>query len=159
MEIIILLMILALGLVGLLLFKAGISEILTIKRVQPELKVANGVVLKVEKKSSNESISRRSRTMRRSVQIYPVIEFTREDGTKTQFRSEIGEIREEGSPGGSYSAGQSVEVLYHPSNAVKPRLNSFSGLYTVGLALSVGGLVFVGASLTMVVVFGDKLLS
>jgi hypothetical protein len=159
MKIIVVLMILGFLLVGLLLLKAGVSELLTIKRVRPELQAARGVVLRVERTVANRPMSQQGTSMaRRSVQLYPIIQFTKADGTQVDFKSEIGEIRDEGSLSGTYSPGQEIEVLYHPANKIKPRINSASGLYTAGIAMAFGGCAFVGASITMITVFGNKIL-
>lgn len=87
--------------------------------------VAQGKVVEMLSSRSNNSIMYR-----------PVFEFTTKDGQKIEFTSSVS------SNPPSYSEGESVEILYDPSNPNKADINGFSSLYLGPLILGILGTVF-----------------
>lgn len=93
----------------------------------------NGVVVEV---SAHQSTTTREGRTVDSTSYYPVVEFTPADGKTRRFTGSTGS----GSP--SYSAGQSVAVIYDPADPAKAQLADFEQFWLGPLAVSLFGLFF-----------------
>ena len=90
----------------------------------------HGMVVEMTKSRSSDSIS-----------FYPVVEFAANDGQKFEFTSNVG------SNPPSYSLGETVEVLYLPTNPQEAKLNYFSDLWAATVVMLVMGVPFLSVGI------------
>ena len=164
------LMIILFFLIGSGLIWAGVRSWLDMIRIRPRLLKAQGVVTNIVTESKAMRTSNESRTY--AVHRFPVIHFHTQAGEARTFRSEVGEVetryrhstwgltpKRKGAHEFQYVVGQTISVLYDPLGEVPPRLDTWSALNGLSLALIVGGIAFCGASVLLWVIFGAKLVS
>ncbi|MTC71622.1 MULTISPECIES: DUF3592 domain-containing protein [Providencia] len=72
----------------------------------------------------------------KSKSYFPIIEFTTQDNQKIEFRSSMGSSSYRG------SIGQSIDVLYDPTNPHDAVINSFFGIYALSIFCGIFGVVF-----------------
>lgn len=157
-------------LIGSGLIGAGVRSWLDMMRIRPRLLKAQGVVTNIVTESKAMRTSNGSNTY--DVHRFPVIHFHTPAGEARSFRSELGEVetryrhstwgltaKRKNATEFQYVVGQTITVLYDPLGEVPPRLDSWSALNGLSLALIMGGLAFCGTAVLLGVIFGAKLVS
>lgn len=104
---------------------------------------AGGVVTELVKSYSGRSGSFGDSGMSGSPVYAPVVRFKTPDGREFEFKSAVS------SNPPSYSAGDSVEVLYDKNNPASAEINGFFSLWFTVLILSFLGALFSGIGLTI----------
>lgn len=129
---------------------AALAELARRLRVLPRLERASGVVVGVRVKSVPGPPAGR---LRRPRAHYPVITYSKSDGSTETFESGAG------SAGASshYEPGQTVAVLYDPRGGLAPMPDTWAALWLPPLLMGAAALAFIGASALIYVAFGRRL--
>jgi hypothetical protein len=96
---------------------------------------------------------------------FPVIGFTTPEGTRVEFRSELGESHvlrrrfrggEIPPPPPRWSDGERIEVFYDPTGEMRPCIASAWSLWFTAIGCLVAGLLFLTATVLMIVFGGPR---
>jgi hypothetical protein len=85
--------------------------------------------------------------------FFPIIEFRHLCGADVKFKSEVGDSGETS----KYLVGQRIAVVYDIDDRFTPMINSFAGIWLPMILQAIGGAIFIGASLTIYLCFGEKI--
>lgn len=152
------------GLIGMGLLRAGLSELIKVRRRRPFLIKLPGTILTVIKERETRAGTPGSRRDTGQILKYiPHVAFTTPEGKRVEFRSEVCQIHElRRKYGGSFITpecpwldGDAVEVHYDPGGVLKPFIGDGK---SAGIAwpMLAAGLVAIGASVGMGFVFWAK---
>ena len=153
------------GLIGVVLVRAGLKEILLVRRRRAHLVRLPATVVSVRKEREQrlrESGSTSDTGIR--LKYFPVVVFTTPEGRRLEFRSEAGEsfhlrrgiggsLHE---PESKWCSGQQVEVFYDPGGVLSPRLVGEGSLANIGIAMFAAGLLTIGMVIAMCLFIGPK---
>lgn len=157
-------------LIGIGLVWAGVSSWIEMIRIRPRLLKAQGVITNIVTESKAMRTSNESNTY--DVLRFPVIHFHTQEGKAHSFRSEVGEVerryrhyawlptrKRQRAETFEYVVGQAIAVLYDPLDEVPPRIDNWSAVNGVSVALIAGGLVACGTSLLLAFLFGSNIVN
>ncbi|MEN2402185.1 DUF3592 domain-containing protein [Flavobacterium sp. MC2016-06] len=113
------------GLIGLVFFSGSLYSYLDQQAFLKRAEKVQGTVIELIVNRSNNSTT-----------FTPVVFFTTKDGKEIEFTSSIS------SNPPSYNQGESVEMVYDPTNPSDATINAFSSLYMGPLIFGIFGLVF-----------------
>jgi hypothetical protein len=143
------LMIIFTPLFGLLFIGAGVAGLRTTWRRRRFLQSADGIIIGVE---VDDTLSDDGPVDQWAYR--PILRYTTSTGETREFVSEVGEIHSK-SP---YVKGSQLPVLYDPDGVLSPRINSWFALWGSHLVLIAVGPVFIGCSVLLFLVFGQRVL-
>ena len=141
------------GLIGVVLVRAGLKEILLVRRRRSQLLRLPATVVNVRKERDQRlHESRGSSDTGTRLKYFPVVAFTTPEGKRVEFRSEAGEsfnLRRgfDGAthePESKWCEGQQVEVFYDPGGVLSPWLVGEGSPASMGIAMLAAGLVTIG---------------
>ena len=148
------------GLIGVVLVRFGLREILFVRRRRAHLVRLPATVVNVRK----ERERRLHESGSPSVRYFPVVVFTTPEGKRVEFRSEAGEsLRLRRGIGGSlhepeskWRTGQQVEIFYDPGGVLTPRIVGEGSLANIGIAMFAAGLLTIGMVIAICLFAGPK---
>lgn len=157
-------------LIGIGLVWAGVNSWVAMVRIRPRLLKAQGVVTNIVTESKAMRTSNDSNTY--NVHRFPVIHFHTGTGEARSFRSEVGEVETRYRRRGwgltperknaqefQYVVGQAITVLYDPLGEVPPRIDSWSALNGLSLALLAAGTVTCSVAVLLGFLFGANIVN
>lgn len=136
--------------------RAGFEELRKKLRARERLVRVEGVILRFSVRASHLRDHGHHRSRRRTPTRYkfPVVSFTRRDGSQTTFESPFGDAESRS----KYAVGQTLPVAYDPLGEIDPMIGSWAGMYFVPVMMMFGGMVFGMAACAIGAVYGSRIL-
>lgn len=157
MKFVVAAMLIVFALAAVAVVKLGFDEFRKKLRARGRLLRVDGVILRFivrTERSRRNRGSYRSHSRVPTRYQFPVVSFTRKDGTQSTFESPFG-VPERQS---KYAVGQTLPVAYDPLGEVDPMIGSWAGMWLAPILLMFSGLVFGSTALAIGAVYGSRIL-